>query len=82
MAESAIYVSMHFATLDQLWSSKPGQPVHTSYCVFELSRVSKVEQLSRTQSEDHAFIVLLQLIVNLRCDQGRKLSVREAFIFI
>lgn len=50
--------------------------------LFKFSGLVNVEELACTQREDHAFIVLLQLIVDLCCNQGRELSLWEGVIFV
>jgi hypothetical protein len=41
-----------------------------------------VKELARTQREDHALVVLLQLVVHLRCYQCSKLPLWERVIFV
>ena len=41
-----------------------------------------IEELAGTQCEDHALIVLLQLIVYLGCNKGGELSLRERLVLV
>lgn len=54
----------------------------TDDSVLELAGFVDVEELAGAQRKLHAFIILLQLIVDLRCDQGSQFPLREILIFV
>ena len=56
--------------------------VHTNYRLLELALLVQAEQLASIQGEDHALIVLLELVVDLCRHQCGQLAVGEAFILV
>jgi hypothetical protein len=59
-----------------------GQTALTDDGVLELARVVDVEELAGAQRKPHAFVILLQLVVDFGRDQSGELSLREILLLV
>lgn len=56
--------------------------MHTNYRVLKLAGLVQVEEVASAESKDHAFVVLLKLVVDFGGDESGELAVGEGFIFV
>ena len=50
--------------------------------LLELARRIQLEERTGGKRKRHAFVVCLQVVVDLREDKGRKLTFGKAFVFV
>lgn len=55
---------------------------HTNNGLLKLALMIQTEELASAEGEDHALVVLLQLVVDLGRHQCGELAVRERFVLV